>query len=155
MHREGVYEEYKSYQVLQPLEKEWFSEMIAMYTKGLSITDWQAVAALSSIAKLHTDPLILENIIVFVSRNIKSADSIVRLMYGERMIELFKNLKATMPEELIYRGYKVIIEILEDVIAKPLVIDSGHDLPLFKLKDKKALNNRARKSIDEMNDYLN
>ncbi|BBH19343.1 hypothetical protein Back11_06880 [Paenibacillus baekrokdamisoli] len=155
MHREGIFEEYRSYQVSQPLEAEWFNEMVGAYTKELSIMNWQAVERLASIAKHYSEPLILENVIAFVSRHLMSADSMVRLMYGERMIDLIKNLRKGMPGELLYRAYKTTIELLEDVIAKPLVIDPGHDLQLFQLRDKKALNNRARRSIEELNDYIN
>jgi hypothetical protein len=154
MHRDGVYEEYKGYGVPQQLELEWCTEMIAAYTRELSISDWKAVTGLQSIARHYQDSTILENVILFTSRHLMSADSIVNLMYAEQMIEIIKLTMKIISNDLLNRAYKVTMHILEDIIAKPLVIDPGHELHGYNLKDKRSLNNRANKSIQELKEAV-
>jgi hypothetical protein len=75
-------------------------------------------------------------------------------MYAEKIIEIIRALKTVISDDELYKAYKVTLGTLEDIISKPLIIDPGHDLKLFDLKDKKSLNNRARKNIDILNDLL-
>ncbi|CAM3926504.1 hypothetical protein L1N85_01695 [Paenibacillus alkaliterrae] len=155
MHREGKLEKYKSYDISKEVESEWHKEMMEKFSRGLSITNWDALLQLQSLARNYQDSQILENIIAFTSRQIMSADSIVKLTYAETTIDLIKSIPNQYSPELIIKAFKVIIRILDDIIAKPLVIDPGHELNLFNLKDKKSLNNRAKKNIDAIVDYLN
>lgn len=155
MNRAGVFEEYKSYSVTKEAEQLWYNELIAALTRELSIMNWDAVSSLESIAKYYPDRTIVENVIHFMSHQISGSDSIVRLIYAETLIKLIKSTEQVLPHEVLVKAYRAAVHTLEDVISKPLVIDPGHELPLFQLKDKRSLNNRAKKSIDELNDYLN
>jgi hypothetical protein len=154
MHRDGDYEEYKKYDVPRQLELEWCKEMIAAYTRELSISDWEAVTGLQSIARNYQDSTILENVILFTSRHLMSADSIVKLMYAERMIEIIKLTMEIISNDLLNRAYKVTMHVLEDIIAKPLIIDPGHELHLYDLKDKRSLNHRANRGVQELKDAV-
>ena len=107
------------------------------------------------IAKIHLEPRIIENVTQFASRHIMSADSIVKLMYAENIIRLTKLFKKVIPKELLYKAYQTAVQILEDIISKPLVIDPGHELQQFNLRDKRSLNNRARVNIEEIKEELN
>ena len=155
MHREGDYEEYKTYNVPKELEVIWFNELIDQFSKELSIMDWNAISKLELIAKIHLEPRIIENVTQFASRHIMSADSIVKLMYAENIIRLTKLFKKVIPKELLYKAYQTAVQILEDIISKPLVIDPGHELQQFNLRDKRSLNNRARVNIEEIKEELN
>lgn len=154
MHREGNLETYKTYQIAKELEVDWYKELINGISAELSIMNWNAVSRLDSISKYYKDSLILENVISFVSQHIMGSDSIVKLMYAENMISLIKASKEIMTNDLLYRSYQAALRILEDIITKPLVIDPGHELHLFDLRDKKSLNNRAKKNIDDLIDYI-
>lgn len=155
MHRDGKYEEYKSYDISKDAEAEWYEELIAKYTGELSIREWDAVLGLLSIAQNYPEGRILDHAISFTSRHVMSSDSIVKLMYAETNIEIIKLVKNKCSTELLHKAYKGTALILEDIISKPLIIDPGHELHLFHLKDKRSLNNRAAKSIEVIKEMLN
>ncbi len=155
MYREGDLDEYKKFDVQPQMENEWFKELGEKYTKELSIRDWTAVSTLGQLTSNYKDKVILENVIAFVSRHLMSSDSIVKLMYAERIIEIVKKMKKDIGIELVHKAYKATAIILEDIITKPLIIDPGHELANFNLSDKRSLNNRAKKSIEEIKNDLN
>jgi hypothetical protein len=154
MHREGNYEEYKSYNITKEMEAGWYKELIDACSDELSIRDWHAVLSLESIAKNYQASIILENVILFVSRHLMGADSIVKLMYAEIVISIIKSTMKVVSKDLFYQACKATFQILEDVISKPLIIDPGHDLHNYQLKDKRSLNNRAKQSIEEIKKLL-
>ncbi|WP_372663231.1 hypothetical protein [Cohnella sp.] len=154
MYREGDYEEYKSYNVSENTEAKWVQEMIDIYTDELSIWGWEAVYCLGSIARDFKDIRILRNVVSFASRHIMSADSIVKLMYAEGILAILKSIKGEITKELLYETLKTTKLILDDIISKPLIIDPGHELESYNLKDKKSLNLRAAKSIEELKSFL-
>lgn len=155
MHRDGKLEEYKSYNISKEEEAGWLEELIAKYTGELSIRSWDAVIGLLSVAKNYPDSRILSNVISFASRHVMSSDSIVKLMYAENIIAIIKLVSNKCSTEQLHYAYKVTALILEDIISKPLIIDPGHELHEFQLKDKKSLNNRASKSIEVIKEMLN
>ncbi|WP_155971643.1 hypothetical protein [Paenibacillus sp. Soil522] len=155
MHRDGKLEEYKSYNISKEEEAGWFEEMIAKYTGELSIRSWDPVIGLLTVAKNYPDSRILDNVITFASRHVMSSDSIVKLMYAENIIAIIKLVSNKCSTEQLHRAYKVTALILEDIISKPLIIDPGHELHEFHLKDKRSLNNRASKSIEVIKEMLN
>lgn len=154
MYREGQLEEYKQCNISKELEFEWFNELIDQYSRELSIRDWNAVYRLASIASNYQDDRILKNVLSFASRNIMSSDSIVKLMYAEKIIEITNKIKSQIHNDLKIEAYKATYLILEDVINKPLVIDPGHELDNYNLKDKKTLNDRAKRSIEKIKSDL-
>jgi len=154
MHREGKLEEYKSYEVSKETELEWYDEMIAQNARELSIRNWDAVLQLVSIAKNYPAVIILEHVISFANRHVRSSDSIVKLMYAENMIELIKLVKNNANIELLHQAYKSTATLLDDVISSALIIDPGHDLKSLNVKDKKSLNHRAAKNIDAIKEML-
>ncbi|RKP57974.1 hypothetical protein D7Z26_00200 [Cohnella endophytica] len=154
MYREGQLEEYKQYNIPKQLEIDWFNELINQYTQELSIKDWNAVYRLDSIANHYKDERILRNVVAFTSRNVMSSDSIVKLMYAEGIIEIINKTKDQIQNDLRTEAYKTTYLILEDIINKPLIIDPGHELENYNLKDKKSLNDRAKRSIEKIkNDF--
>ncbi|OPA73813.1 hypothetical protein BVG16_27435 [Paenibacillus selenitireducens] len=155
MYREGDLEEYREYNIPKDMEIEWFKEMIDQYTRELSIRDWNAVEHLDLIADHYPDASILKNIESFASRNVMSSDSIVKLMFAEKMIDIIKKTKKHIPEELLIEAYKTTYIILNEIMNKPLIIDPGHELEQYNLKDKKSLNNRAKRSIENLKNELN
>lgn len=155
MYKEGFLEEYKSFEIPSEIELEWMNEMISEFSKQLSIRDWDAISALESLSKNYQDSRIVENATAFASRNIMSADSIVRLMYAEKLVEIIRSHKKVITKELLFQACKATVQILQDVITQPLVIDPGHELKQLGLKDKRALNNRTQKSIEVVKDLIN
>ncbi|MCL6604188.1 MAG: hypothetical protein K6T94_15090 [Paenibacillus sp.] len=155
MHREGKLAEYKSFNVTRETEIEWFTEMIDRHIRELSIRNWEAVTSLSSIAKNYQDNLMVEKVVSFAARNISSADSIVKLMFAEGMMEIIRSNKGVITKELLFKASKVTIEILEEVISQTLVIDPGHELEQYQLKDKRAINQRAKQNIEAVMDIIN
>ncbi|PWV94463.1 hypothetical protein DFQ01_13028 [Paenibacillus cellulosilyticus] len=153
MYREGVLEEYKGYDISEEIEMGWFNEMVDQYTRELSIRDWAAVDRLDLIAANYQDERIIRNVMTFASRNVLSSDSIVKLMYAEKMIEIIMKFK-TISADLKLEAYKIIYTILEDVINRPLEIDTGHELENYSLKDKRSLNERAKRSIERIKSDL-
>ncbi|WP_239616814.1 hypothetical protein [Cohnella mopanensis] len=154
MYREGRYEEYKQYNIPKEIEIEWFREMIDQYSRELSIRDWKAVYRLSSIASNYQDDTILKCVLSFASRNVMSSDSIVKLMYAEGIIEILMKTKKHLDNALVNEAYKSTYIILEDIIKKPLIIDPGHELENYNLKDKRSLNDRATRSIEKIRNDL-
>ncbi|UKS29181.1 hypothetical protein LOZ80_09700 [Paenibacillus sp. HWE-109] len=150
MHRDGVLEDYRDCGIERQTEIEWYQELIAKLSLDLSIRDWDAVSSLEALAKYYQDERMLESVMNFITRQIMGADSIVKLMYAERLISLIVSLRPVITQENRYSAYQQALRILEDILAKPLVIDPGHDLHHYHLKDKKSLNLRAQKSIDEI-----
>ncbi|KGE18049.1 hypothetical protein [Paenibacillus wynnii] len=155
MHREGKSEEYRSYNISKEIEIEWFQEMIEKHSKDLSIRNWDAVASLSSIAKNYQDSSMVEKVASFAARNIMSADSIVKLMFAEGMVEIIRSNKKVLSKELLFKACKGTVEILEGIISLPLVIDPGHELEQFHIKDKRSLNSRAKQGVQAVMDILN
>ncbi len=150
MHRDGVFEEYKTYEIESQIEIDWYNEWIDTCTNHLSIRDWDAITSLELLAKYYQDSRILDNVIAFASRHIMGADSIVKLMYAEKLMDLIKSLKKVVSREKRHAAYQLTYKMLEDIILKPLIIDPGHELDQYHLKDKKSLNSRAKKSMDEI-----
>lgn len=155
MYRNGCLEEYKQYDVPKQLETDWFNEMVARYTRELSIRDWNAINRLASIAANYQNEKILKNVLSFASRNVMSSDSIVKLMYAEGIIEIISKLKSHLSHDFRIEAYKTAFVILDDVIKQPLVVDTGHELENYNLKDKKSLNERAKRSVEKIESDLN
>lgn len=154
MHRGGVYTDYKQWDVPQELEQAWMDERIGQLTAGLSIMNWDAVDELTSIAKYHANPLIIAAVTAFASRQLMSADSMVRLVYAERLIELIKRYESIIPVDKLRETYQLTMNLLEDVVMKPLVLDPGHELQQYGLKDKRGLNLRVEKNKEEIIRYF-
>ncbi|MHA7579503.1 hypothetical protein ACX12E_03830 [Paenibacillus vandeheii] len=129
-------------------------ERIGQLTSALSIMNWDAVDELTSIAKYHANPLIITAITVFASRQLTSADSMVRLVYAERLIELIKRYESIIPVDELREAYQLTMNLLEDVVTKPLVLDPGHELQQYGLKDKRGLNLRVEKNREEIIRYF-
>ncbi|MGC5773143.1 hypothetical protein [Paenibacillus pabuli] len=154
MHRGGVYAEYKQWDVPQELEQTWMDERIHQLTSELSIMKWDAVDELTSIARYHANPVIIIAITTFSSRQLTSADSMVRLVYAERLIELIKRYESIIPVDKLRETYQLTMNLLEDVATKPLVLDPGHELQQYGLKDKRGLNLRVEKNKEEIIRYF-
>ncbi|QJD83213.1 hypothetical protein [Cohnella herbarum] len=155
MYREGRYEEYQQYNVPKETETDWFKEMVDHCSRELSIRDWQAVHRLASIASHYQDVSILRCVLSFATRNVMSSDSIVKLMYAEGILEIITKTRKQLDNDLVNEAYKSTYVILETIIKEPLIIDPGHELENYNLKDKKTLNDRARKSIEKIRSDLN
>jgi hypothetical protein len=154
MHRGGVYTEYKQWDVPKEKEQTWMDERIGQLTAGLSIMNWDAVDELTSIAKYYPNPLIIAAVTAFASRQLMSADSMVRLVYAERLIELIKRYESIIPVDKLRETYQLTMNLLEDVVTKALVLDPGHELQQYGLKDKRGLNLRVEKNKEEIIRYF-
>jgi hypothetical protein len=155
MHKEGVLKQYKQFEVPRETETGWFQELITGHTQKLSIRDWEAVSALEVLSRSYQDPQIVQNAVSFASRNIMSADSIVRLVYGEELVNIIRSNTKVLSREQLFSACRTAVQILEAVIAQPLVVDPGHELQQLNLKDKRGLNSRAQKSLAEVEGLLN
>lgn len=155
MHKQGLLEEYKSLEIPRELELEWLNEIAMEFSKQLSIRDWDAISAITVLSRSYQDSQIMENVSSFAARNIMSADSLVRLMYAEEMVDIIRSHKKVITKELLFHACKVAVQILEDVITQPLIIDPGHELKQLNLKDKRALNSRAQKSLEVVKELIN
>lgn len=155
MHKEGFLKEYKSFEIPKEMELEWLNELALEFSKQLSIRDWDAISSIEAISRNYQDSWVVEKVSSFASRNILSADSMVRLMYAEKLVEIIRSHKKVITKDLLFQACKVTVQILEDVISQPLVIDPGHELKQLNLKDKRALNSRAQKSLEEVKELIN
>ncbi|QSF43698.1 hypothetical protein [Paenibacillus tianjinensis] len=155
MHREGALKTYQEYNIPKETEQQWLKELAGDYLQRLSIRDWEAVAGLEILSKQYQDPGIVEKTVSFADRNIMSADSIVRLMYAEGLVGIIRGHKPLISREQLFSACRTAVQILEAVIVQPLVIDPGHELQQLRLRDKRTLNSRAKKSIEEVEKLLN
>jgi hypothetical protein len=155
MHKEGLLEEYKRCEIPRELELEWLNEIALELSTQLSIRDWDAISALESLSRNYQDSWIVEKVSSFASRNIMSADSLVRMIYAEKLIGIISSHKQVISKDLLYEASKVAVQILEDVISQPLVIDPGHELKELGLKDKRTVNNRAQQSMEQVKVLIN
>lgn len=155
MHKAGLLKEYKSFEIPREQELKWLSEMALEHAEQLSIRDWDAITALDALSKNYQDSWIVEKVSSFASRNMMSADSLVRLIYAEKLVEIIGSHKQVISKELLFEACKVAVQILENVISQPLVIDPGHELKELGLKDKRALNSRAEQSLEQVKVLIN
>lgn len=155
MHREGALAAYKQYEIPREQEIQWFQELIADWSARLSIRDWEAVTALEALSQNYKDPVIVDKAASFASRNLMSADSAVRLMYAEALVEIIRAHKKELDRGQLFSACRVAVQLLESVAVQPLVTDPGHELQQLGLKDKRALNNRAKKGIEQVELLLN
>ncbi|WP_127533788.1 hypothetical protein [Paenibacillus kobensis] len=151
MHREGKWTAYRSMNVDPAVEAEWLVQMMERYLADLSIRNWDAIANLALLARNYpAGESMVNRVTAFVSRHLMSADSIVKLHYAEHFTELIQKYRDQLVQEELYAAYKAIELLLLDVQTAPLVIDPGHELSQYGLKDKRTLNNRAQRGLDEL-----
>ncbi|MBT2291722.1 hypothetical protein J7E73_21855 [Paenibacillus albidus] len=155
MYRGGDYEVYNSCGISDETEQEWFKELIDRTIAELSIRDWGAITSLVMISSVCKDSLSVEKAAAFAARNIKSADSMVRLIFGEQLVELIRANKIVLTRDSLFEASRTALQTLENVIAEPLILDPGHELAQFQVKDKRALNQRAGKSIEALKELIN
>lgn len=155
MHREGVLKQYKQHDIPRETELQWVSELTAGYLQQLSIRDWEAVSVLESLSRQFQDHDVVKQTAAFASRNMMSADSIVRLMYAESLIGIIRSNKGIIAREVVFNACRAAVQLLESVIVQPLVLDPGHELQQLGLKDKRALNSRAQQSMGEVEMLIN
>ncbi|MBY3626167.1 hypothetical protein HGO21_42700 [Acinetobacter sp. CUI P1] len=155
MHKAGLLKEYKRFEIPREQELEWLNEMALAYAEQLSIRDWDAITALDALSRNYQDRWIVEKVSSFASRNMMSADSLVRLIYAEKLVGIIGSHKQVISKELLFGACKVAVQILENVISQPLVIDPGHELRELGLKDKRALNSRAEQSLEQVKLLIN
>ncbi len=155
MHREGTLKAYQDYNIPKETEQQWLQELAGEYLQRLSIRDWEAVARLETLSKQYQNAVIVDKTASFADRNIMSADSIVRLMYAEGLVGIIRAHKPLISREQLFSASRTAVQILEAVIVQPLVIDPGHELQQLGLRDKRTLNSRAKKSIEEVEKLLN
>lgn len=156
MHRDGLLQEYQSFEVPREMEEEWKRELAAANVGALSIRNWEAAAILCQLAIVHPDPAILTGITAFAARHVMSGDSLVKLGYAENMIAIIQSLKKsnTLAKATLLEAARTAGGLLDAVIAQPLILDPGHELGDFKLKDKRALNLRAKQRRDELDELI-
>ncbi|MCR8656212.1 hypothetical protein [Paenibacillus endoradicis] len=150
MFREGQLEEYKSCNIAIEQEMQWIKELIQHFSAQLSIRNWDAVHHLDVTASNYKDIDIVTNILLFSTRHLKSADSIVKLKYAEYMIHIIGSTKDILTKAQLIDAIKKTLLIFDDIIKGQLVVDPGHELSLHQLSDKKSLNNRAKRGIEQL-----
>ncbi|MDQ0113910.1 hypothetical protein [Paenibacillus harenae] len=155
MHRADVLESYKTYDISIEEENEWYAEIIDSLANKLSIMNWEAVTELEALAKYYPSPPILERVVSFADRHISGADSLVRLVYAEKMTELIQTMKRVITTEALHSVSRTAVRIFQDIIAKPLIVDEGHSMQVFQLRDKRSLNNRCKIGLDRIEELLN
>ncbi|TLS52221.1 hypothetical protein FE782_09600 [Paenibacillus antri] len=155
MYREGDLDEYKGYNIPREVEIEWCEEFVMKHAKELSIRNWDAALNLEALSRNFQDSSILEKIVSFAARNTMSADSLVKLMYAESMIRIIQACKKAISRDQLFEACKVTVLLLESIMSGPLVLDPGHELSQASITDKKALNSRALKGINEIRGLLN
>lgn len=154
MYREGAHDEYKTFTISKETEMQWVQEMIDHYSAELSIRDAEVLNSLESIARDFKEVRVLKNVVSFASRHIKSADSIVKLLFAESIIRMLTSVKGDITRDALYETLQATKLIIDDIMLNQLVLDPGHDLKSYKLKDKKSLNLRANKSIEALKSFL-
>ena len=154
MYREGAHDEYKTFAVSKETEMKWVQEMIDQFSGELSIRDAKALNSLESIARDFKEVSVLKNVVSFASRHIKSGDSIVKLLFAESIIRILTSVRVSLPKSYLYETLQTTKLILDDIMLNQLILDPGHELKSYNLKDKKSLNLRANKSIEELKGFL-
>ncbi|CAI6079225.1 hypothetical protein [Cohnella sp. JJ-181] len=154
MYRAGVYEAYKAGQVPPETEALWLAELIEGYAGALSIRDWEAVSGLEAVAREHKDARAVHHTVKFAARHLMSADSAVKLIYAERLVAMLKALGGSLSTEALHEAIRTAKVVLDDVVAKPLILDPGHDLESLGIKDKRAMNQRAGTAVEALKALL-
>ncbi|MDI4647277.1 hypothetical protein [Cohnella hashimotonis] len=154
MYRAGEYEAYKAFGASPEEEAKWLEELIEELSDELSIRGWEAVGRLEEIVRDRKDVRPLERTIKFAARHLKSADSLVKLMYAERIVAMLQALQGIVPVPMLHESVRTAKILLDDIVEKPLILDAGHDLAANGLKDKRALNRRAEQAIEALKRVL-
>lgn len=150
MFREGQLDEYKDYNIALEQEAEWIKQLINLYSSQLSIRDWDALHHLDIIANNYKDSTIITIVLLFSSKQLNSADSIVKLKYAEYMSHIIIVMKDVLTKEQLIDAIKKTLLLFDNVIKGQLVVDPGHELNLHQLTDKRSLNIRAKRGIDQL-----
>ncbi|WP_217596957.1 hypothetical protein [Cohnella sp. GbtcB17] len=154
MYQAGEYEAYKALDASPEDEAHWLEELIEGLAGELSIRGWEAVGRLEEIAKDRKDVRPLERAIKFAARHLMSADSLVKLIYAERIVAMLQALQGRVPVPMLHESVRTAKILLDDIVEKPLILDAGHDLAAHGLKDKRALNRRAEQAIEVLKRVL-
>ncbi|SFB28773.1 hypothetical protein SAMN05216312_105255 [Cohnella sp. OV330] len=154
MYRAGEYEAYKAFGASPEEEARWLEELIEGLAGELSIRGWDAAGRLEEIARERKDARALERTVKFAARHLMSADSIVKLMYAEKTVAMLSALRDVLPEAALHESVRTTKVLLDDIVAKPLILDGGHDLASHGLKDKRALNRRAEQAVEALKRVL-
>ncbi|MFD2327818.1 hypothetical protein ACFSR7_01050 [Cohnella sp. GCM10020058] len=150
MYRAGDYEAYKAFGALPEEEAKWLEELIEGLAGELSIREWEAVGRLEEIVRDRKDVRPLERTIKFAARHLMSADSLVKLMYAERIVAMLQALQGTTSVAMLHESLRTAKILLDDIVEKPLILDAGHELAAHGLKDKRALNRRAEQATEAL-----
>lgn len=144
MQREGVYDEYKSYNISKEQEIAWKEELIEILYNQLSFEDGYAFYKLAVIAENYHDQSIVEKLITYISNNKTKGDSLIKLIYAEVL------LKIPCPKELAKVKFDVVDNILHIVLDNPITVNSSWLKKGFadKLPDDAYIKNRLKKDLN-------
>lgn len=146
MHREGVYDEYKAYNISKEQELLWKEELVETLYNQLSVDGGYAFHKLSMIAEDYHDYSIVEKLIAYLSTNMTKGDSLIKLIYAETL------LRIACSTELTKIKLDVISDLLKSVSDHPITVDSSWTKKGFsdKLPDEEYIKNRLKKDFNRL-----
>lgn len=143
MSREGIYEEYKSYNISKDQELVWKDELVEKWYKQLSVEDTLALSKLASITADYHDYSIVEKLIGFIVNNMDKGDSLIKLIYAETLLNI------ACPKDLTRAKIDTVIDLLKSVSSNPITVNPIWTQRGFaELPDKEYIANRLKKDLD-------
>ncbi len=126
MQRDGILSEYKSYAIDKSTEKMWLREyqetILKKIKEGYSLDVYltKFFSAMRQIREVETLQALFNPLV----KSLKNADTFIKLRVAEEMQEfiVFFNKNHLANSEKISDYKKLTIEILKNIIAKPIVI---------------------------------
>lgn len=155
MERDGQLTKYKDYNIGESTEKEWLGEyqeeIIAQIQAGNSIDVY--LSRLCSVMRRIKDDEYLETLFNTLEKNLKNADTFVKLRIAEELQEVIKFfLTNNIGDMKKLDNYKnLTIDIFRKVISQPIVIseDTRKNVAFEDTLREESIRQRAENKLKE------
>lgn len=151
MARNGVLEEYRDCQVTPEQESIWRQELVLQMSISLERDTLRRLASLASIARYHSDSIIIEAMVLYIMNNLDKMDSYVRLVVANQIWELAGAASRDMPEGAYSQARNMAVRIWQNIVNNPIVIgpDSLGELNEENVSREEYIKQSAQKCLDK------
>ncbi len=137
MWKDGVLEEYKSYNISKDQEKLWGVELKEKLYSELDVKHDSSLGSLILIINYFGDYNLLKNVLNFISNNYKEADSFLKLRYAEELFDVVEkcDFHEQVPEDILLETEKLIRNIINEILNNRIEISDESEKILEFNKD--------------------
>jgi hypothetical protein len=139
MWKDGVLEEYKSYDVSKDQEILWRNELIENLYSVLNVKHESSLGSLILIINYFGDYNLLKDVLNFISNNYKEADSFLKLKYAEYLFDVIEksDYHEQWPKNILLETGEIIRNIIYEILNNKIeiidesekILEFNHDMP--------------------------